>query len=135
MDAAHLAWLESHVPGGTIVTVGGEQYYRVADATIASLQTDAPEDNSPAILLDIVYMVYLINRGIEKLAEYGEKTTFEGVVIPDVTFLYKRDYFLGDIVSIESEYGISARCRIVEVIEVVDENGYKVEPKFEYMEE
>lgn len=134
MDAAHLAWLESHVPGGTIVTVAGEQYYRVANATIASLQTDAPEDNSPVILLDVVYLTYLINRGIEKLAEYGETTTFEGVVIPDVTFVYKRDYFLGDIVLIESEYGISARCRIVEVIEVVDENGYKVEPKFEYLE-
>lgn len=135
LDAAHLTWLEAHFPGGTIVTIVGNQYYRVANAAIATLQTDVPEENSPAILLDIVYMVYLINRGMEKLSEYGEKTTFEGVVIPDITFVYKRDYFLGDIVTVESEYGISARVRIVEVIEVVDENGYKVEPKFEYMEE
>lgn len=135
LDAAHLVWLEAHFPGGTIVTIVGNQYYRVANAAIATLQTDVPEENSPAILLDIVYMVYLNNRGMEKLSEYGEKTTFEGVVIPDITFVYKRDYFLGDIVTVESEYGISARVRIVEVIEVVDENGYKVEPKFEYMEE
>ena len=135
LDAAHLTWLEAHFPGGTIVTIVGNQYYRVANAAIATLQTDVPEENSPAILLDIVYRVYLINRGMEKLSEYGEKTTFEGVVIPDITFVYKRDYFLGDIVTVESEYGISARVRIVEVIEVVDENGYKVEPKFEYMEE
>ena len=40
---------------------------------------------------------------------------------------------MGDLVSVENEYGISMKARIVEVIEVNDENGYSIEPKFEYI--
>ena len=137
LDEAQLTWLQTYFPGGTIVTAGGNRYYRTENATIAILQTVDPAGSTPSILAflqNIIYMVYLINRGAEKLTEYGAKTTFESVVIPNTTFIYKQDYFLGDIVTIQSGFGITAHMRIVEVIEVFDENGYKMEPKFEYME-
>jgi hypothetical protein len=77
--------------------------------------------------------VYLLNRGYEKLADYGERITFAGTVEPDVTFEYKKDYFLGDIVTVQNSYGITVPVRIVEIIEVNDDNGYSLQPKFEYM--
>lgn len=137
LDEAQLTWLQTYFPGGTIVTAGGNRYYRTANATIAILQTVDPAGSTPSILAflqNIIYMVYLINRGAEKLTEHGAKTTFESVVIPNTTFVYKKDYFLGDIVTIQSVFGITAHMRIIEVVEVFDENGYKMEPKFEYME-
>ena len=48
-----------------------------------------------------------------------------------MTFVYKTDYNLGDVVTVENEYGISVGARIVEVVEVDDDNGYSVQPKFE----
>ena len=55
------------------------------------------------------------------------------MVIPNVNFIYKTDYNLGDIVTIRNEYGFSVPARIVEVVEAFDENGYSIEPKFEYL--
>lgn len=134
MSPEHLAALVEEFPGGTEVTIDGQSYYELTNLTIADLPSAAPEDGDTVTLRDVVYDVYLLNRGSEKLAEYGKKTTFEGQVVPDVTFVYKKDYFLGDIVRIENEYGISASARIIEVVEVMDETGYKMEPKFEYLE-
>ena len=134
MSPEHLADLQTDYPGGTEVTVDGQSYYRITNLTIADLPSASPADGDTVTLRDVVYDVYLLNRGSEKLTEYGKKTTFEGSVVPDVTFVYGKDYFLGDIVRIENEYGITASARIVEVVEVMDENGYRMEPKFEYLE-
>lgn len=134
VDDDQLTWLQTNFPGGTILIIDGNKFYQAYNPTIAILQTDSPDDDSPVILQDIIYSVYLLNRGAEKIAHYGETTTFEGSVIPDVTFIYKQDYFLGDLVTVENEYGISATVRITEVVEVLDDNGYSVEPKFEYVE-
>ena len=57
--------------------------------------------------------------------------TFESEIIPDVTFQYKEDYDLGDLISIRNEYGIGSTARITEIIEVFDTNGHSVQPKFE----
>ena len=133
VDSDQLAQLKINYPDGQEITIDGADYYQVYNPIIANLPSDAPEDDDSCELWAIVYEVYLLNRGYEKLAEYGEKISFEGSVIPDVTFIYKKDYFLGDIVSVENEYGITANARIVEIVEVNDENGYNVEPKFEYL--
>lgn len=135
VDSDQLTWLQTNFPGGTIITINGNKYYQAYNAVIALLQTNTMEDNSPVVLQDIIYSVYLLNRGAQAVAEYGEKITFEGSVIPNITFVYKQDYFLGDIVKVENEYGISANARIIEVVEVEDDNGYRVEPKFQYIQE
>lgn len=133
VDPDQLAQLKINYPDGQEITIDGAAYYQVYNAIIANLPSDAPEDGDSVELWAIVYEVYLLNRGYEKLAEYGEKVSFEGSIIPDVTFVYKQDYYLGDIVTVENEYGIKASARIVEIVEVNDENGYSVEPKFEYI--
>lgn len=134
VDPDQLTQLKINYPNGHEITIDGAAYYQVYNVIIANLPSNAPTDDDSVELWAIVYEVYLLNRGYEKLAEHGEKVSFEGSIIPDMTFIYKQDYFLGDIVTVENEYGITANARIVEIVEVNDENGYKVEPKFEYVE-
>lgn len=132
VDNVQLARLVAKYPTGQEITIDGHQYYQVYNVNIAKLESNAPENGDNVELYDVIYDVYLLTRGYEKLAEYGEKLTFNGTIEPNTTFIYKRDYNLGDIVTIENEYGISIEARITEIIEVYDENGYSVEPKFEY---
>ena len=131
VDDEQLGRLRNKYPSGKIVTVDGIDYYQVSNVTIADVPSSSPADNENVTLRDVIYDVYLLNRGYEKLAEYGEKVSFNGTIEPDVTFQYKEDYNLGDIVTVENQYGVSASVRIVEVIEVDDDNGYSVQPKFE----
>lgn len=138
VDNNQLTELQANYPTGQIITKSGNQYYQVYNVIIADLPakalTETMENDDDVILRDLVYSVYLLNRGYEKLAEYGTTVSFDGTVEPSITFEYKKDYFLGDKVSVENEFGISAAARIVEVIEVIDQNGYSIEPKFEYVE-
>lgn len=134
VDADQLAQLKINYPNGVEIRIGGVLYYQTYDPIIADLVTTTPQTNDAVILRPLVYEVYLLNRGYEKMSEYGCIITFEGSVEPDVTFTYKRDYFLGDIVTVVNEYGIEVGARIVEVVESQDENGYLLEPKFEFQE-
>lgn len=133
IDESQLLWLMSVYQGGTIITIDGNRYYRVYNAPISELDTNTPTDETTVKMYEIIYSIYLLNRGVQAVTEYGQKVSFEGSVIPNVTFVYKQDYFLGDVVSVENEYGISANARIIEVVEVLDDKGYSVEPKFEYI--
>lgn len=83
------------------------------------------------------YTQKLQKRGKEKLADVGILETIEGSAEEDdEKYIYKRDYFLGDIVQVElTEYNFSYVARIVSVIESKDENGYNCIPKFEMVSE
>lgn len=79
------------------------------------------------------YQDLLRSKGKEELAKTLTVTSFEGEIYAE-SYIYDQDYSLGDVVTIENEYGISVDARIVEVIETWDDNGYSLEPKFEYQE-
>ena len=131
-----LAELEENYPGGTTVTDdNGNKFYRLINQNIADWpygQAIVSKADDSIALYDIAYKYWVFLNGGASLAEYGAVTSFEGEIEPNITFIYKQDYFLGDIVTIKNNYGIQARARIVEVIEVDDENGYRIEPKFEF---
>lgn len=77
------------------------------------------------------YDAMLAERGSEKLTEFGVITSFFGQVEPSINYTYKVDYFLGDIVQIENEYGIASAQRITEIIECEDAEGYSITPTFD----
>ena len=131
-DSVHKAWLQARYTG-TVITVSGVEYFRMTNVNIAQLESSAPADDDSAEMLEVIYHSYLLARGEEQLSTFGEVETFEGSIVSDVSFIYKTDYFLGDVVYVENEYGIGANVRITEVIESIDENGYSVEPTFEYI--
>ena len=76
------------------------------------------------------YIHLLRLRGKEKLFETGTIEGISGEVDTTLQFIYRRDWDLGDIVSLENEYGLVANARILEVVECDDENGYRITPTF-----
>lgn len=63
-------------------------------------------------------------------ANYKEKITLNGTVLIGSQFLYRKDYDLGDIVTIRNNFGVSGSAIIHEVTEVEDQTGYRVIPAF-----
>ena len=76
----------------------------------------------------------LEQRGREKLDECAVLTSFESEIEPRMTYQYKVDYRLGDIVTLVNEYGVTVFPRITEIIESFSDEGYKVIPVFEKKE-
>lgn len=72
----------------------------------------------------------ILERGIEALSETIVTEAFSGTVEPTTTYGYKKDFFLGDIIQIENEYGMAAAPRIWEIIENDDETGHRITPTF-----
>ena len=77
----------------------------------------------------------LYTRGIEKLNERKTTTAFEGEVNSNLSYQYKKDYNLGDIIQIKNEYGITTKARITEIIESESDSGTELVPTFEYEED
>lgn len=107
-----------------VLGVGSRQIY--ADAR------DISRNDGSVSQID--YLPMLQERGWEKLAEHEVTETFEAEINPERPFAYKRDWNLGDIVTVTNEYGITAKPRIVEIIECWDENGYTAIPTFDALE-
>lgn len=78
----------------------------------------------------------LKQKGAEELAkDHKIKKTFEGEVETSRIFIYGKDYFMGDILEFEDEYGRHSRTKVVEFIRNQDDSGYKAYPSFEVMDE
>lgn len=80
------------------------------------------------------YNAQLRQDGTDALKERGVTTSFEGEVNFNVNYELGVDYFLGDVVQIENNYGLTARARIIEIIESEDSNGQTLVPTFSEME-
>lgn len=89
---------------------------------------DISSNNSEISIED--YNNLLLERGNEKIAENKLVESYSGEVETTLTYAYKEDYDLGDIVQIINEYEIGTAPRIIEVIESENENGYRVVPTF-----
>lgn len=117
----------------TIINIGTgnglsrKEYF--CDASDLSKTTDT------GILTDTQYQEQLSQRGLEELTELQETITFEGEVDATKTFIYGQDFYLGDIVQIENEYGITGTAYISEFIISQDNNGISMYPTFNMIEE
>lgn len=82
---------------------------------------------------DAEYIKLLQSQGRQDLVLYTFAEKFTGAI--NVTFgnwLLNRDYFLGDLVTLQdNKINKYAVVRIVEITEVQDENGYTIEAKYE----
>lgn len=76
------------------------------------------------------YNNQLTQRGKETLAENIEEIAFEGESDTSIMFKFGEDFFMGDIVQVENEYGHESRARVVEMVISEDEEGYSVYPTF-----
>jgi hypothetical protein len=94
-----------------------------------------PDDIEGLSMTPEEYQIALQQRGAEKLQSHIEIESFESVVRNDNSsqFLYGRDYFLGDKVTVvDTLLNISTSAVVTEVTVTLDEKGYSVEPTFGY---
>lgn len=80
------------------------------------------------------YTELLTARGNEKLSEIAVTEEVEGEIILDYNYVLNKDFFLGDIVEVVNEYGMSFTPRIIEVIESEDDTGTTAIVAFETAE-
>ena len=121
--------------------VGGEGegservYIIVGDDTLTGLERrelfiDA-KDISSEDLTQEEYLVALRTRGLEKMEEHLFSNSYECSTIPSGNFEYKKDYDLGDIVTIKkSDWGLNTTQRITEIQEVYEHGSATIVPTF-----
>ena len=73
--------------------------------------------------------------GKKALSERGLTTVFEGEVETNKPFEYGVDFFIGDVVQLQNEYGIEGPAYIAELVFSVNESGRAVYPTFKTMPE
>lgn len=97
------------------------------------INASTKSDNQGEIDLQ-TYAGLLFEDGAQKLASMEAKKQVDGEIAPNYNYTLNRDYFLGDIIQIENEFGYRMAPRIVEVIESWSPEGYTCVPTFEKTE-
>lgn len=77
------------------------------------------------------YELLLSYRGAMDLFESKKINLFEGQADTSKVFIYGEDFFLGDIVQTENEYGNSGRTMVVNVMISENISGINIYPSFE----
>lgn len=148
---------ENHSNYKTVTLISGEldnsSYYTVEDTTATyvpesrttpvkrvvgsgsgllrkEIYTSATDVRQEDGMSDSEFYALLDSRGTETLKEHNIKKTFDGEYETKRMFIYKRDFFMGDIIQVANEYGMEAPSRITEFIYSQDSNGYKSYPTF-----
>ena len=117
-------------------TVSGlERREMFVDAKDISSELDERDDDGdPIYMSNTAYNALLEQRGLENLAENPETTVFEGEVESIRQYVFNRDYFLGDVVTVKSKHGVTKTSRVVGVIQSHDKSGSLIIPAFSYVE-
>ena len=108
---------------GSNVT-GLNRYEMFVDASDISQKVET------VTLPDDVYLAQLSEKGRQALSDTSVKETFEATVDFKHQYVYGSDFFIGDIVQIQNEYGMESRVRMSELIQSQDNNGEAVTPTF-----
>lgn len=86
-------------------------------------------------MTDEEYAKELQNKGKEELKKNTYTKQIDGEIDVHAGFIFGIDYFLGDIVQVENEYGTSTKTRVTEHIRSYNAEGYSEYPTFEKVEE
>ena len=99
------------------------------------IYVDARDIQKSNEMTDAEYLEVLRQRGKEKMSEYEEEKSFGASMEVNIGFKFGVDFFLGDIVQVENQYGISGRCRVIELIRSMKPTGYYEYPTFKMLED
>lgn len=70
-------------------------------------------------------------RGLIELYKYNATALFDGEIAEQVAAGFNTQYFLGDILTLVGEYGLTEQVRVAEYIRTSDATGEKAYPTFE----
>lgn len=109
----------------TFVTVGNDS---LSGLSRREMFVDA-KDISPDDLTEAQYLAALRERGNQKLAEQIKSESIECSTVPAGNYVYRKDYDLGDIVTVrKSDWGISTKMRITEITETYEHGAAIITP-------
>lgn len=134
-DDNQKAWISQNYPSANFFTgADGKEYCSVYGEVCTIFSSGSPTDDTDCEWSDLIYSSWMASAGAEELLKRSEKLVFDGTAVPDLLYVYKEDYFLGDIVQAKNHFGIRADAMITEVLECEDEKGYTIEPHLTYVE-
>lgn len=108
---------------GTATSIDRREVY--TDATSISQTTETEN------LSDEVYIAQLNQKGTETLSKNIVENSLEGKMDTTRVFVYKEDFFMGDIVQLVGDYGVEGKARISEIIHSENTQGVSTYPTFE----
>jgi len=108
---------------------------QVGDNSLSGLERKeafiSATDLSPQDLTDAQYRNVLTTRGHQKLAEAIEFECVEFTTLLKGNFEYRKDYDVGDIVTVRKEsWGLSQDLRLTEILEIYESEIPRIEPTF-----
>lgn len=118
----------------TTVTADGYQNTGLERRELYTDARDLSRNVDGGTLSEEEYIQTLESRGKEKLSENSEIKSFDGQSDPNMNFKLGQDYFIGDIVQIENEYGITSRSRVTEIMNSENSSGFEMYPTFTKVE-
>lgn len=118
-------WLSTKDENNPDATIGLQRREIFTDAT--SLST---EDEDGDKLSVEQYQAQLRQKGIDTLMDNVAVAATDGEADTTRTYVYGKDYSLGDVVQIEDEYGHESRSRVTEMIFSCDTSGITAYPTF-----
>ena len=101
-------------------------YRREMSVDAADISTQVP---APGITLADL-QAQMNARGYAALNNSYKTTTFDGAINPVAPFTYLKDFFIGDTVQIENEYGMTKTSKVVEAIYTQDPSQTSIIPTF-----
>lgn len=117
------------------VTVGDNNLVGLKRRELFTDARDISSRDGDRTISDSEYNQLLTTRGNEKLKENKNIKLFDGEVDTTKMYRYGKDFYMGDITQLESEYFSESRVRVVEFIHSIDKTGIKNYPTFEVVEE
>lgn len=112
---------------GSLNTITGMNRYEIP----VNVSGVLPETNVYSANAETIYRKAMQSEGKLQLGRHKLKEDFTGTGEDTPQWIYKKDYFLGDIVQVEDKYGNSAPARITEYIYCDDNsNGEQKYPTF-----
>ena len=97
------------------------------------LYIDARDLQQGEGMSDAEYLAILQQRGNEKMASYLGNESFDATMETNIGPKFGVDFFLGDIVQVENEYGLGGKCRVTELIRSMKSSGYFEYPTFKML--
>lgn len=107
---------------------GLDRYEIFVDAK--SINKTEKDGDTEKELTDNQYSALLQTEGKAKLAEAEYTEGFTGELLSDVAFIYEKDFYLGDLVTVINKYGLTKDVRVMSAIESEDDSGSKLVPQF-----
>lgn len=119
----------------TTISINSDDYSGLNRRELYTDARDLSSNVDDGTLTPEQYQQVLTNRGIAKLAETQVESDFDAKVDYVQPYVYNEDFFMGDVVQFQNEFGVSSQVRITEFISSDSENGFEQYPTFKILED